>query len=159
MVYIYRNLNYQMKGFYWADCHVGSDVWYFSACLFLKVALESYISCILFWMIVTIWVVITLSIYSKQLINCVKCMTTLILSDVSSHSCCEMPFVSATVFRSHIGNTSIISDHSYADVDMHDTNLTNTLSDPPEVSSQQINANYCHSPTSSSELLTLIRDP
>ena len=41
---------------------------------------------------------------------------------------------------------------------MHETNVTDKLSDPPEVSLQPIDASHCHSPTCSSDLLTLTRD-
>ena len=63
---------------------------------------------------------------------------------------------SLTTLQFHGGNTVV--DDSYLEDDMHKTNVTNTLSDPFEMPLQPSDASHCHSPTCSSELLTLTND-
>ena len=84
----------------------------------------------------------------------------IVLNGVSPHGCRKIRSVNETTFQLHNGN--MVVDDSYPGDDMHKTNVSNTVSDPPEMFLQPIDASHCYYPTYLSELLTLasnINDP
>ena len=183
LVYIYPQRNSQLKGFYWAEHHGSDDIWYLSPCLsvpegnlqvlhFLDVVMDDCLNpSTINDMDVDMYLDYVRDLqciktfgygyteYMQQLIDqlCqmqdVSPAKEIVFSDISPHGHTEMFSVSETTLQLYNGNT--VSDDSYPEVNMHKANVTNTLSDPPEMSLQPINASHCHSPTCSSELLTL----
>ena len=190
LIYILPQANSQLKGFYWAEDHASEFIWHLNPWLsvpegilqvlfFLYAVVDDgYNPSSVNDMEADMYLAYVKDLYcmqtfgygyteymqqvvdqlcQMQVINQAK---QIVLSDVSPHGCKETLSVNETTLQFHDGSTVV--DDSYPGDDMHKTNVTNKLSDPFEMSLQPSDASHCHSPTCSSELLTLtsdIKDP